>query len=157
MAEAFGILTAAISTLDVAIRTAKSLREFYKATKDAPNLIFALANDIEDFGGVLCSISEAEKSIKQLGCPENDKFVQALQRPLQRAQSLLRNLEEIAERLTTLKTSSKRIQWYLRRSHVASLKERLKEVKEQLIAILISYGMCVLGASSFGDTYISVD
>jgi Mg2+ and Co2+ transporter CorA len=141
MAEAFAVFTGIVGLLDVAVRTADSLRELYSEVKNAPNLIWALSNDITDFKDVLEDISSARESIEKLAHPQDSSMMNNLERRLQNAQEVLSELDSLVTRLNELKSSTKRIAWYLQKAKAEALRNRLKETKAQLVETLISYGV----------------
>jgi Mg2+ and Co2+ transporter CorA len=141
MAEVFAVFTGIVGLLDIAVRTADSLRKLYSEVKNAPDLIWALSNDITDFKDVLEDISSARESIEKLAHPQDSSMMNNLDRRLQNAQVVLSELDSLVTRLNELKSSTKRIAWYLKKAQAEALRNRLKETKAQLVETLISYGV----------------
>jgi hypothetical protein len=141
MAEPFSIFTAAASLVDIVARTSKGLWRIYNDLHNAPALILVLSNEAADLGVILDLISDSKQSIQQQNAQQDAKVVAALDQQLQKARGLLNELDALANTLTSMILSKKRLKWVLKKRNALALKDQLKGVRRTLNEILFNYNV----------------
>ncbi|KAJ4308012.1 hypothetical protein N0V84_012352 [Fusarium piperis] len=118
MAEPISLIASVAGLLDVFLRSSKALHTLQSKLKNAPNLIQALSNEVEDLKVVLARIEETAKASKASGqhVPVIAATMIDLEAQLRKAKDTLVNLDTLTKKLAAEKPTLKRIKWCLKQS-----------------------------------------
>ncbi|KAL8389064.1 hypothetical protein RB595_008815 [Gaeumannomyces hyphopodioides] len=143
MADPFSIAASAISLAAIAAHTSTVLSSLCSEVKNAPALVLALSNEVDDLKLVLDRVSTATASltvpaVPALGSASNATPESRLRDMLARAKGLLVELDILSRQLAGLDGTAQRIKWQFSKSKAESLKDRLRSTNGSLMHILVS-------------------
>ncbi|KAL8357159.1 hypothetical protein RB598_002133 [Gaeumannomyces tritici] len=143
MADPFSIAATAISLAAIAAHTSRVLSRLCSEVKNAPALVLALSNEVNDFKLVLDTVSTATENLAVPAAsgpgPANNATPESrLRDMLARAKSLLAELDILSRRLAGRDRTAQRIKWQFSKSEAESLKDRLRATSASLMHILVS-------------------
>lgn len=141
MAEIFGVIAGAAGLLDVSFRLAKGLRSLKAELKNAPDLIQALTNEVEDIGAVLASVEETGKVVRAsgIGTPSSTAIFEQLQVQLDKAGVILNELEGLIQSFEAETPLRRRFMWVRKQSQILDLQSKLQEVRKKIQELLATY------------------
>lgn len=141
MAEIFATISAAINLADVALRASNKLRDLIYNWKNAPDLIYSLANETVDLNMILSHIQGAEQTIQTHSGATDGTFIASLNNDVQEAQAHLVNLEFIVDDLRQCGYVDIRRKWLMKKSKAVALQTQLNTVRKRINELLITYNL----------------
>ncbi|KAM0425341.1 hypothetical protein ACHAPT_009397 [Fusarium lateritium] len=146
MAEPISLIASVAGLLDVAFRSSKVLHGLQSQLKNAPNLIRALSNEVEDIRAVLARVEDVTKASNASGhhSPTISATMIDLEAQLRKAKVTLSDLEILTNKLAAEKPTLKRIKWCLNQSRASELQSNLKEVRTKINDLLVAHNRQVL-------------
>ncbi|KAL6366131.1 hypothetical protein LRP88_00227 [Fusarium phalaenopsidis] len=141
MAEAISLVASVAGLLDVATRAFSALRDLQTELRNAPDLIRALSNEAADLKAVLARVDDVRKTAEATGLdtPDGVAALDDLEAQLSKAESILADLDALAQKLLGEKMTLKRVKWCLRKSRASELQTRLKEVRLKINELLVAH------------------
>jgi hypothetical protein len=146
MAEAFSILSGAVSVLDVLLRGATALHELICEWHDAPDEICELFNEVNDSRSALSEACEVWETARATRTDQYLVFSDAIQKEVDQAKSLWEEFEVLLEGLGGGRGTSKagvRIRWIGRRKKLEKLRKRLRVVRRNVREHISTFNACV--------------
>ncbi|KAJ3463757.1 hypothetical protein MRS44_008543 [Fusarium solani] len=146
MAEPISLIASVAGLLDVSLRSSKALHSLQSQLRNAPNLIRALSNEVEDLKAVLARVEDTAKASKASGqhVPNIAATVIDLEAQLLKAKVILADLETLTKKLAAEKPTLKRIKWCLKQSQASELQTDLKEVRTKINELLVAHNRQVV-------------
>lgn len=146
MAEPFSLIASVAGLLDVSLRASKVLHGLQSQLKNAPSLIQALSNEVEDLKAVLARVEDTAEASKASGqhVPTIAATRTDLEAQLQKAKVILADLDTLTKKLTAEKPTLKRIKWCLKQSQASELQNGLKEVRTKINELLVAHNRQVV-------------
>ncbi|UPL04194.1 hypothetical protein LCI18_015128 [Fusarium solani-melongenae] len=145
MAEPISLIASVAGLLDVSLRSSKALHSLQSQLKNAPNLIRALSNEVEDIKAVLVRVEDTAKASK--ASPQHATGIAAtiidLEAQLLKAKVILADLDTLTKKLAAEKPTLKRIKWCLKQSQASELQTDLKEVRTKINELLVAHNSCI--------------
>ncbi|KAJ3533108.1 hypothetical protein NM208_g8135 [Fusarium decemcellulare] len=134
MAEPISLAASVAGLLDVGLRTSKALHGLQRELRNAPDLIRALSNEVEDIKAVLARIGGTIKDSEASGLNSTigAAILVDLEAHLGKAKIILTNLDSLAQKLMAETPTLKRVKWCLKKSRAAELQTDLKEVRTRI-------------------------
>ncbi|RTE76990.1 hypothetical protein BHE90_008552 [Fusarium euwallaceae] len=145
MAEPISLIASVAGLLDVSLRSSKALHSLQSQLRNAPNLIQALSNEVEDLKAVLARVEDttnASKTSRQ-HVPVITATTADLEAQLQKAKAVLADLDILTNNLAAEKPTLKRIKWCLKQSRASELQSELKEVRTKINELLVAHNSCI--------------
>ncbi|RSL93854.1 hypothetical protein CEP52_012984 [Fusarium oligoseptatum] len=145
MAEPISLIASVAGLLDVTLRSSKALHSLQSQLRNAPNLIQALSNEVEDLKAVLARVEDttnASKTSRQ-HAPVITATTADLEAQLQKAKAVLADLDILTNNLAAEKPTLKRIKWCLKQSRASELQSELKEVRTKINELLVAHNSCI--------------
>ncbi|RSL45995.1 hypothetical protein CEP53_010521 [Fusarium sp. AF-6] len=141
MAEPISLIASVAGLLDVSLRSSKALHSLQSQLRNAPNLIQALSNEVEDLKAVLARVEDTTKASKSSGqhVPAITATMVDLEAQLRKAKVTLSNLDTLTKNLAAEKPTLKRVKWCLKQSRASELQSELKEVRTKINKLLVAH------------------
>ncbi|RSL89936.1 hypothetical protein CEP51_000961 [Fusarium floridanum] len=145
MAEPISLIASVAGLLDVSLRSSKALHSLQSQLRNAPNLIQALSNEVEDLKAVLARVEDTTNASKTSGqhVPVITATTADLEAQLQKAKAVLADLDILTNNLAAEKPTLKRIKWCLKQSRASELQSELKEVRTKINELLVAHNSCI--------------
>lgn len=146
MAEPISLVASVAGLLDVSLRSSKALHSLQSQLKNAPNLIRALSNEVEDLKAVLARVEDTAKASKASAqhTPSITATIIDLEAQLLKAKAILADLDTLTKKLAAEKPTLKRIKWCLKQSRASELQTDLKEVRTKINELLVAHNRQVI-------------
>lgn len=146
MAEPISLIASVAGLLDVSLRSSKALHSLQSQLKNAPNLIRALSNEVEDLKVVLARVEDTAKASKAGG--QHDPSIAVtiidIEAQLVKAKAILADLDTLTKKLAAEKPTLKRIKWCLKQSRASELQNALKEIRTKINELLVAHNRQVI-------------
>ncbi|KAK4182753.1 ankyrin repeat-containing domain protein [Podospora australis] len=141
MAEIISLIGAVAGLLDVALRSCTALHQLQSQLRNAPALVHALSNEIQDLRVVLTLVRDTLKASDAIDTDpnQNSAVIAALRAQLQAANAILGDLNLITEKLAAEKPTMRRIKWCLTKSRASELQGRLRDVRMKINELLLAH------------------
>ncbi|RSM20305.1 hypothetical protein CDV31_000800 [Fusarium ambrosium] len=141
MAEPISLIASVAGLLDVSLRSSKALHSLQSQLRNAPNLIQALSNEVEDLKAVLARVEDTKKASKSSGqhVPAITAAMVDLEAQLRKAKVTLSDLDTLTKNLAAEKPTLKRVKWCLKQSRASELQSELKEVRTKINELLVAH------------------
>ncbi|KAM6509572.1 hypothetical protein FALCPG4_017224 [Fusarium falciforme] len=141
MAESISLVASVAGLLDVATRAFSALHNLQTQLRNAPDLIRALSNEAADLKAVLARVDDVRKTTEATGLdtPDGVAALEDLETQLSKAESILADLDALAQKLLAEKMTLKRVKWCLKKSRASELQTRLKEVRLKINELLVAH------------------
>jgi ankyrin repeat protein len=148
MAEPISLIASVAGLLDVSLRSSKALHSLQSQLRNAPNLIRALSNEVEDLKAVLARIEDTKNASKVNGqhVPTVAATMVDLEKQLRKAKVTLADLDTLTKKLAAEKPTLKRIKWCLKESRASELRTDLKEMRTKINELLVAHNRQVVRA-----------
>ncbi|KAL2682397.1 hypothetical protein Neosp_006848 [[Neocosmospora] mangrovei] len=146
MAEPISLIASVAGVLDVSFRSSKALHSWQSQLRNAPNLIRALSNEVEDLKAVLARVEDTAKASKTSGqhVPGLPATVADLEAQLQKAKVTLSDLDTLTKKLAAERPTMKKIKWCLKQSKASELQGDLKEIRTKINELLVAHNRQVV-------------
>jgi hypothetical protein len=141
----FGVISSALSVLDISCRLGKRIGGTVQTLKNAPEEIIGLHNEVADLTLVINHVHSTCQTVKNLNLDnkKNIQFLADLSRQLHNAGENLADLDDIFNKLSEAQGFKKRYQWLKQEAVVAKKKEHLRGIRLKVHDILLSYNVYV--------------
>ncbi|RMJ18629.1 hypothetical protein CDV36_001718 [Fusarium kuroshium] len=158
MAEPISLIASVAGLLDVSLRSSKALHSLQSQLRNAPNLIQALSNEVEDLKAVLARVEDTTKASKSSGqhVPAITATMVDLEAQLRKAKVTLSDLETLTKNLAAEKPTLKRVKWCLKQSRASELQSELKEVRTKINELLVAHNRQVIQFCISNRIYLEV-
>ncbi|RSL68931.1 hypothetical protein CEP54_002567 [Fusarium duplospermum] len=131
MAEPISLIASVAGLLDVSLRSSKALHSLQSQLRNAPNLIQALSNEVEDLKAVLSRVEDTTRASKTSG-QHVPAITTDLEAQLRKANAVLADLDTLTKNLAAEKPTLKRVKCRIsNRIHLEVCDIRLAMQKNQ--------------------------
>ncbi|KAF4467165.1 hypothetical protein FALBO_5948 [Fusarium albosuccineum] len=153
MAEPISLAASVAGLLDVGLRTSKALHSLQRELRNAPDLIRALSNEVEDIKAVLARVEDTIKDSEASGLNSTigAAILVDLETQLGKAKTILVTLDSLAQKLVAEAPTLKRVKWCLKKSRAAELQTDLKEVRTRINELLALISVQRLASQRHGE------
>ncbi|KAF4996842.1 hypothetical protein FDECE_12278 [Fusarium decemcellulare] len=137
MAEPISLAASVAGLLDIGLRTSKALHSLQRELRNAPDMIRALSNEVEDIKAVLARVEDTIKDSEASGLNSTvgAGIIVNIDEQLAKAKVILADMDSLAQKLIVETPTLKRVKWCLKKSRAAELQTDLKEVQDVQIGI----------------------
>ena len=137
MADPLSVIAGVVGLLEVGARCGKHLCCLIQDFRHAPDELFALSNEVNDLSVVLMEVESVCQSMQNANINPKSRIVDALATHLDRARSMLAELETLINLLSpTGSVKVRRLVWLKKRTQTRKLQEGLKDVKRNIHTLL---------------------
>jgi len=134
MVEPLGVSASIVTLVGTAFTIAKTLHDFIKRLRHAPQDLLALSNEVSELSLILTSINHASSTSSHTATS------QALTECLQSARQDLHDLDAFTKRLVISRTPAKncvdRLAWARHKKEAVALQSRLRDSRLSLSVLL---------------------
>jgi len=115
MAEAVGVVAAAVGILDVATKGSHSLGRICSSWRHAPDELLALRNEIEDLRMVLDQITASGVAAGDSSAPQASNALVPLDALLKKAEGIVKDFDTLVDKIASIKKYKARFNCMWRR------------------------------------------
>ena len=137
MADPLSATASVITVIALCAKCTKGLHSRLQSLCNGPSELMAINNELNDLSIIFEDIKEALSIMKESSAG-SAKSIKLLSQQLEKAESLLKELEAVIEdtRVSKRKTQSERLTWLRKKGKIEGLQKAIKDNKSNLRMVL---------------------